>query len=112
MAGTEARATHTASSGAIVTAEPPPLALMVSELMFSAWETMIRRAALIAQGECSPIEYRRMMLEKTRAACHSGLAIALLDWNCDLAAVIAPWHSRATLNARRLRGRAQQSADC
>jgi hypothetical protein len=81
----------------------PPLPIMMTELMFSSWETIVRRAWMMAQGNCSLSEYQRMMLEKPRAAHGSWLAMTLPGWKGDLTAAIAPWHRRASSNARRLR---------
>lgn len=76
---------------------------MLAELALSSWETMIRRGLMIARGSCSPSEYRRMVSEKAAAAFHS--AAALAGGRNQAAAVIAPWHRRATGNAKRLRRR-------
>lgn len=80
-----------------------PLPLMAAELALSSWETIAHRTRMMAQGGCSPAEYQRMVLEKMEAACHSGLALAFPGKGDAAAAVLAPWHSRATANARRLR---------
>ena len=80
---------------------PAALPLMVAELALASWETMLRRSLLIAQGSCSTTEYQRMVLEKTRAAQLSALALTKADG--DMTAALAPWHSRAVANAKRLR---------
>ena len=83
--------------------KPVPLPLMAAELAFSSWETIARRTWMMAQGNCSPAEYQRMVLEKMEAACHSGLVLAFPGKGDAATALLAPWHSRATANARRLR---------
>jgi hypothetical protein len=79
----------------------PPLPLMVAELTWASWETMARRAWMMADGSCTTAEYQRMVLEKTGAAQRSALALMLPG--VTLAAAMAPWHGRAVANARRLR---------
>jgi len=39
---------------------------MMAEMMLASWETMTRRAMLMAQNQCSPAEYRRMFGGKSR----------------------------------------------
>lgn len=80
---------------------PPPLPFMVAEMALASWETVFRRSLMIAQGSCSVTEYQRMVLEKTRAAHLSVRALA--KESGDMAAALAPWHSRAVANAKRLR---------
>lgn len=77
--------------------------IMIAELMLSSWETVARRAWMIAQGSCSAAEYRRMVNEKALAAYHSGLMLAKKRSNGAMLAALAPWHRRATANAKRLR---------
>jgi len=79
----------------------PPLPLMIAELTWASWETMARRTWMMADGSCSMAEYQRMVLEKTRAAQRSAMALMLPG--VTLAAAMAPWHGRAVANARRLR---------
>jgi hypothetical protein len=79
----------------------PPLPLLMAELTWASWETMARRAWMMADGSCSTAEYQRMVLEKTRAARRSALALMLRGGG--LAAALAPWHAPAVANARRLR---------
>ncbi len=75
---------------------------MMAELTLASWETIARRTCMMVGGTCSPAEYQRMVLEKTQAAQHS--AIVLMSGRTrDLTAALAPWHGRATANARRLR---------
>jgi len=76
------------------------LPLMMAELLTASWETVARRTTMIAQGTCTPKEYQRMMLEKAAALQQS--AIAVMTGRGKKAA-LAPWHKRATANARRLR---------
>jgi hypothetical protein len=76
---------------------------MMAELMLSSWETAARRAAMIAQGRCSPAEYRRMVSEKAQSACDTARVLATNRGNRTVAAALAPWHRRATANAKRLR---------
>jgi hypothetical protein len=73
---------------------------MMAELAMASWETVARRTAMIARGACSPTEYQRMVLEEAAALQHS--AIAVMTGRGKKAA-LAPWHNRATANARRLR---------
>ena len=39
---------------------------MMAEMMLASWETMTRRAMLMAQNQCSPAEYRRCSAKKSR----------------------------------------------
>jgi hypothetical protein len=55
---------------------------------------------MIARGALSPAEYQRMVLEKAAALQESALAMMT---GRGKKAAIAPWHKRATANARRLR---------
>jgi hypothetical protein len=79
----------------------PPLPLMMAELTWASWETVARRAWMMADGSCSAAEYQRMVLEKTRAARRSALVMMLRGGG--LTAALAPWHGPAVANARRLR---------
>jgi hypothetical protein len=76
---------------------------MVADLMFASWETIARRTMLIAQNNCSPAEYRRMVTEKANAATASGLKFIASGGRVSMASVIAPWRRRAVANAKRLR---------
>lgn len=80
-----------------------PLPLMVAELTASSWETVARRTWMMARGTCSPAEYQRMVAEKTAAACLTGFGLATGTHRGSVAALLDPWHSRATANAKRLR---------
>ncbi len=83
----------------------PPLPLLMTELAFASWATMLRRTAMMAQGSCSPAEYHRMALEKLQAAQLSFLALMMPRRWPNMSAAMAPWHRRARANARRLRPR-------
>ena len=74
--------------------------MMMAELAMASWETIARRTAMIGRGALSPAEYQRMVLEKAVAMQQS--AIAAMTGR-GKKAVLAPWHKRATANARRLR---------
>jgi hypothetical protein len=76
------------------------LPVMMADLLTASWETVARRTSMVAQGTCTPKEYQRMMLEKAAALKQS--AIAVMTGRGKKAA-LAPWHKRATANARRLR---------
>jgi hypothetical protein len=81
---------------------PKFLPTLFVELAFASWETIFRRSWMIARGDCSSAEYQRMVMEKIAAARKSGRALVK---GADPAIVLTPWHSSATKNARRLRGR-------
>jgi hypothetical protein len=72
----------------------------MAELMMASWETIARRSLMMVQGTCSPAEYRRMAIEKAAALRQSAMAVMS---GRGQTAVLAPWHKRATANARRLR---------
>lgn len=82
---------------------PVPLPIMMAELMLSSWETIGRRTSMMAQGSCSAAEYRRMVNEKALAAYSSALVFANHRSYGVMLAALAPWHRRATANAKRLR---------
>lgn len=42
--------------------------LMMAELAWASWETIVRRTVMMAQSTCSSAEYHRMLDEKTAAA--------------------------------------------
>jgi hypothetical protein len=75
---------------------------MATELMMASWETIARRSLMMIQGTCSPAEYQRMVTEKAAAMQLSGLAIL---HGRGKRQVLAPWHKRATANAKRLRSK-------
>lgn len=75
---------------------------MTAELAWASWETIIRRALMMAQSTCSSAEYHRMLSEKTAAALEIG-GLLLSPDSVSAEALLTPWHSRATANAKRLR---------
>jgi len=76
---------------------------MLAELGLASWETIARRGSLMARGKCSPAEYARMVTEKLGAAQRSAAALSRPGRKPDWLALLAPWHTRAKSNARRLR---------
>jgi hypothetical protein len=76
------------------------LPMMMTELAMASWETIARRSTMIARGALSAAEYQRMVLEKAAALQESALAMMT---GRGKKAALAPWHKRATANARRLR---------
>jgi hypothetical protein len=76
------------------------LPMMMAEMVMASWETIARRTALIARGACTSAEYQRMIIEKAAAFERSAMAMITARGK---KAVLAPWHRRATANARRLR---------
>jgi hypothetical protein len=81
---------------------PSPFAvpIMVAELAMHSWETMLRRAAMMAQGTCTADEYTRMGIEKV-AAIEDALAAFIRGGG--QAEMIDPFLKRARENAIRLR---------
>jgi len=73
---------------------------MVTELMFSSFETIGRRSWMLSQGKCSPTEFARMVLEKQQALCLSGFALLT---RASAPSILAPFHHAARANAKRLR---------
>jgi hypothetical protein len=82
-----------------------PLPLIMAELTFDAWETILRRFWMMAEGSCSVAEYQSMVLEKALAAQRSASAMMLPRRNGHLRAALMPWHKGARANVRRLRKR-------
>lgn len=84
---------------------PSPVALpfLMTELALASWETIFHRTMMMAQGTCTQAEYARMVTEKVAAAQYSAIALAKPWTSIEPAAVLAPWHRRASINARRLR---------
>ena len=78
------------------------LPLIMADLMMASWETIARRSLMIVQGTCSPAEYQRMAMEKALAMQQSALAVMHGRRKRE---VLAPWHRRATANAKRLRAK-------
>lgn len=84
-------------------AGPLALPIMAGTMMLSSLETIARRTWLMAQGRCSPAEYRRMVVEKAEAAQASASALTRSRGTAGALAVVAPWQRRASANAKRLR---------
>ena len=76
---------------------------MAAELAFASWEVIARRSLMMAQNQCSPLEYQRMVMEKLQAAQLSAVAMLTSGGQVSLDAVLSPWHRRAKANAHRLR---------
>jgi hypothetical protein len=76
---------------------------MLTDLTLASWETIARRTLLMAQNRCSVAEYQRMVHEKAQAALISSLLLVTSGGRASIASIIAPWHKRATANAKRLR---------
>jgi hypothetical protein len=79
------------------------LPLSIADLTLASWETLARRTMLIAQNKCSQDEYERMILEKAEAATESATIFFLSGGLASIDELMAPWTSRVTANARRLR---------
>ncbi len=79
---------------------PFDLPLMMGELAAASWETMWHRSVLMLSGQCTAAEYEQMVTEKMAALQIAGSAVMA---GRDVAAVLRPFHKRATANARRLR---------
>jgi len=76
------------------------LPILMARLAAASWETIWRRSLMMAQGTCTPAEYRRMAAEKV-AAMQSSTA-ALMQGRGDVA-VLAPFVNRTRANVKRLR---------
>jgi hypothetical protein len=74
--------------------------MLMARLAAASWETIFLRTLMMAQGTCTPAEYRRMATEKLAAI---QLSAAALMHGRDNAAVLAPFISRTRANVRRLR---------
>jgi hypothetical protein len=83
--------------------EAASLPTMMANLTMASWETIMQRSMLIAQNACPPEEYLRMVQEKTEATMESGMKLLWSGGQASMASLIAPWHRRATANAKRLR---------
>jgi hypothetical protein len=79
------------------------LPLMMADLTLASWETIAHRMFLISQNRCSPAEYQRMFNEKAAAAMSTGFTLMSSFGQASMASLMAPWLSRATANAKRLR---------
>ena len=64
---------------------------MMTELMFSSFETIARRSWMLAQGKCSPTEFARMVLEKQQALSLSGFALLSGASAASILASLPPW---------------------
>lgn len=82
---------------------PRSLQGMMLELGLASFETIGRRSLMMAQGTCSPAEYARMVQEKTAAFSRSAAVLARSRKAPSATALLAPWHAKATANAKRLR---------
>jgi hypothetical protein len=82
---------------------PASIPVMMMEMAFASFETVGRRSLMMACGRCSPAEYSRMVLEKMAATNRSAALLARSGKTPDWTVLLAPWHLRATSNARRLR---------
>jgi hypothetical protein len=74
--------------------------MMMARLTLASWETMLRRTLMMAQGTCTPAEYRRMTAEKATAV---QMSMAALMTGRGQAAVLAPFVKRTQANVKRLR---------
>lgn len=81
------------------------LPLTMAQLAFASWETIARRTLMMASNTCSAAEYQRMVAEKNAAALETAALLAKGGGRASAASLLAPWHSRATANAKRLRKR-------
>lgn len=73
---------------------------MMAEMTTASWETVWHRTALILSGQCTLVEYERMITEKLRAVQLAGTAAMTGE---SMEAMIHPFHKRAVANAKRLR---------
>jgi hypothetical protein len=78
---------------------------MLTQLAMASWEVIGRRSLMALTNTCSAAEYRRMVREKQAAALASATKFATSGGAVSMAAMLAPWHVRATANVRRLRKR-------
>lgn len=76
---------------------------MMVELTLASWESIGHRSLMMARGTCSPAEYTRMVQEKLAAFNRSAGLLARSRKAPSAAPLIAPWHAKATANAKRLR---------
>lgn len=76
---------------------------MLLELAMNSAETIGRRWWMVASGKSTPAEYRRMVLEKVKAAQETGAAMFFRKPSA--AALLRPWHAGARRNVKRLRKR-------
>jgi hypothetical protein len=76
---------------------------MMTDLMLSSWETIARRSLLIAQNQCSPLEYHLMLTEKAHAAMETGVQLISAGGAPAITSLISPWLKRSKANSKRLR---------
>lgn len=81
------------------------LPMAMAKLTLASWETISRRMMMMAQNKVSPAEYQRMVSEKAQAAMLSGFKLFSSGGRASMSSLLAPWLSRATANAKRLRKR-------
>jgi hypothetical protein len=79
------------------------LPMAMTNLTLASWETIARRMLLISKNKCSQSEYRRMVSEKAQAAMLSGVKLISSNGRASITSLMAPWLSRASANAKRLR---------
>jgi hypothetical protein len=79
------------------------LSLSMANLTLASCETLARRTMLIAQNKCSQEEYQRMLFEKAEAATESAMIFICSGGLASIDALMEPWKSRVTANAKRLR---------
>ena len=77
--------------------------MMMARLTVASWETILRRTLMMAQGTCTPAEYRRMTAEKVAAV---QMSMGALMRGRGQAAMLAPFVNRTRVNVRRLRRKA------
>ena len=78
---------------------PGAISLTMAQLTMASYETIYRRTLMMARGDCSAAEYRRMVTEKAEAM--QAATVALWSGKGG-AAVLAPYLTRARGNAKRL----------
>jgi hypothetical protein len=78
------------------------LPMMMAELAMTSWSTIAHRTLLMAQGKCSPAEYRRMVSEKAAAARESLAIFGNAKGPSGIAPALRPWLKRTRANAKRL----------
>jgi hypothetical protein len=77
---------------------------LLAELGAASAETIARRLMLMGTGQCTHAEYRKMVTEKVVATQSAWLAMAFSPWTM-WSSMLAPYHSAAKRNARRLRNK-------
>jgi hypothetical protein len=73
--------------------------MMMARLTMASWETVWRRSLMMAQGTCTPAEYRRMTAEKAAAV---QMSMGALMRGRGHTALLAPFVNRTLANVRRL----------